>query len=167
MNTCIIIILLSAVLYTGNSFSQSSLTILSGATLGVLSGTDLCANTIYGQENIYGGGTICGGLVAMESEIMNELPKSFALSQNYPNPFNPETQFNYQLPLPGIVSIKIYDQLGREVYSLFEGEQEAGYYKTRFNGKDLASGIYYYRLTAYSAPGNISFAKTLKMTLIK
>jgi hypothetical protein len=75
-----------------------------------------------------------------------ELPKEFRIEQNYPNPFNPETKICYQVPEAKQISIKVYDILGREVMTLVDGKQEAGYYEIKFNGKNLSSGIYIYRL---------------------
>jgi hypothetical protein len=75
-----------------------------------------------------------------------ELPKEFKLEQNYPNPFNPETRICYQVPETKQISLKVYDILGREVMTLVDGKQEAGYYEIKFNGKNLSSGIYIYRL---------------------
>lgn len=75
-----------------------------------------------------------------------ELPKEFKLEQNYPNPFNPETRICYQVPEAKQISLKVYDILGREVITLVDSKQEAGYYEIKFNGKNLSSGIYIYRL---------------------
>jgi hypothetical protein len=162
------IIVSLTLLITCSLQSQSVLTLDAGTTLGVLTGSDLCANTINGSGILYGGGTICGGLVSVEPIAENELPVTFGISQNYPNPFNPNTVINYQIPNSSYVSIKVYDQLGREVYDLFEGEQNAGFYRVTFEGTNLASGIYYYRITAYSGSNReTSFTSTKKMILIK
>ena len=94
-------------------------------------------------------------------EVDAGLPKQFALAPNYPNPFNPTTVINYQLPVAGNVSLKIYDVLGKEVMTLVNGRQEAGTYNFNFNANHLASGIYFYRLQAGS------FVETKKMMLVK
>ena len=75
------------------------------------------------------------------------IPDKYDLSQNYPNPFNPVTTINYDLPNDGIVSIKVYDILGREVKTLVNEMKIAGYYKVQFNAADLASGAYFYLLS--------------------
>ena len=70
----------------------------------------------------------------------------FRLSQNYPNPFNPSTIINYSLPHSGLVQLKVYDLLGREVATLVNKEQTKGNYKINFNASNLTSGIYFYKL---------------------
>ena len=70
----------------------------------------------------------------------------FALSQNYPNPFNPSTLIGYSVPSAGRVSLNVYDVLGREVATLFEGVRQPGSYTARFDGTGLPSGVYLYRL---------------------
>ncbi|MBX7041522.1 MAG: T9SS type A sorting domain-containing protein [Ignavibacteria bacterium] len=74
------------------------------------------------------------------------IPDKYGLSQNYPNPFNPVTTINYDLPSDGIVTIKVYDMLGRELKTLVHEMKTAGYYKVQFNAAGIASGAYFYRL---------------------
>jgi len=88
-------------------------------------------------------------------------PKSFELSQNYPNPFNPSTVINYQLPVNSKVSLKIYDLLGREIATLVDKEQSAGWKQVEWNASRVASGIYFYKLLANN------FIETKKMLVIK
>jgi len=85
----------------------------------------------------------------------------FQLEQNYPNPFNPFTSIQYAAGNRQFVSIKIYNVLGNEVATLVNEEKPAGEYKVEFNGSDLPSGLYFYRLEA----GN--YTETKKMVLIK
>jgi hypothetical protein len=68
------------------------------------------------------------------------------LAQNYPNPFNPATQIVYAIPQSGLVTLKIYDLTGREIQTLINTFQPAGQYAYEFDGKRLASGVYFYRL---------------------
>lgn len=90
-----------------------------------------------------------------------ELPTSFALYQNFPNPFNPTTMISYQLPANSLVSLKVYDILGREVATLVNGRQSAGSHSVKFDTGNLASGVYFYRLQAGS------FVQTKKMVVMK
>jgi hypothetical protein len=85
----------------------------------------------------------------------------FALSQNYPNPFNPVSKIKYSLRHSSIVKLKVFDILGNEISTLVNTEQPAGNYEVEFNGSDLASGIYFYRLSA----GEYTSVK--KMLLLK
>jgi hypothetical protein len=78
----------------------------------------------------------------------SNVPFQFALEQNYPNPFNPTTTINYQLLQDGLVVLKVYDILGREVVTLFNKLEEAGFHSTQFDANGLTSGIYFYRLQA-------------------
>ena len=75
-------------------------------------------------------------------------PATFELFQNYPNPFNPTTLISYQLPQASKVNLKIFDVLGREVATLLDGQQDAGYYEKSFNARRFASGMYVYQLIA-------------------
>ena len=95
------------------------------------------------------------------TEPGDALPQTFALDQNYPNPFNPSTVIRYQLPVNSEVSLKVFDVLGREVANLIDGRMEAGYHQLTFNARDLASGMYIYRLQAGST------VITRKLSLIK
>jgi hypothetical protein len=77
-----------------------------------------------------------------------EVPEEFSLSQNYPNPFNPATTITYGLPRTLQVRLTVYDILGREVATLVNEKKAAGVYQVRFDGRSLASGVYFYRLDA-------------------
>ena len=78
------------------------------------------------------------------------IPGSLSLAQNYPNPFNPVTNIRYQLPAQSHVMLKVFDVLGREVATLVNGVEEPGYKEVQFNGSNLSSGMYFYRLQAGS-----------------
>ncbi|MBI4811808.1 MAG: hypothetical protein HY800_10280, partial [Ignavibacteriales bacterium] len=97
-----------------------------------------------------------------------ELPRKFALEQNHPNPFNPSTVISYQLPVESSVRLRIYDILGREVQTLVDGIQDAGFKSMVWNASDLSSSIYFYRLDAVSIhiPAK-TFTKVRKMILIR
>ena len=98
-------------------------------------------------------------------------PKEYSLEQNYPNPFNPSTKIRYTVPaspksspkertLNGVILI-VYDILGNQVATLVNEKKEPGYYEVDFNGSNLASGVYIYRLNA------ADFVSVKKMMLIK
>ena len=76
----------------------------------------------------------------------SNLPFGYKLSQNYPNPFNPSTKIEYQVANAGLVSLKVYDVLGKEIATLINEVKSAGSYEVNFNAAGLASGIYFYRL---------------------
>jgi hypothetical protein len=74
-------------------------------------------------------------------------PRVFSLDQNYPNPFNPTTTMEFTLPSNGRAALKIFDVLGREVATLFDGLTNAGeYHEVRFDASRFSSGIYFARL---------------------
>ena len=90
------------------------------------------------------------------------LPSGFTLGQNYPNPFNPSTQISYSVPQAGEISLKVYNALGQEVATLFQGRSQPGTHTVTFEAGELPSGIYFYRLE-----GDAGVAITKKLTLIK
>jgi photosystem II stability/assembly factor-like uncharacterized protein len=94
------------------------------------------------------GDTVFNILVGVDGKKNSNLPLNYALSQNYPNPFNPITKISYQLPFNSKVNLKIFDILGREVTTLVNEEKPAGSYEVEFNGSNLPSGIYFYKLQA-------------------
>ncbi len=98
--------------------------------------------------------------------IPDAIPSRYSLRQNYPNPFNPTTVIEYQLPKAGEAMLKIYDVLGREVTTLVNGKQNAGYYSVTFNAGNLPSGVYFYRIEITSHDGEI-FTADKKLLLLK
>jgi hypothetical protein len=91
----------------------------------------------------------------------NLIPTEFALFQNYPNPFNPTTIIRYSVPTLSNVSIKLYDLLGNELGTLTNEEKAPGNYEVEFEAKDIASGVYIYKLQAGS------FTQSKKMMLLR
>jgi uncharacterized membrane protein len=85
----------------------------------------------------------------------------FSLEQNYPNPFNPATTINFSIPQTGLVSLKIYDLLGKEIKTLVNEIREAGFHQVIFDASDFSSGVYFYTIKADD------FVQTKKLTLIK
>lgn len=100
--------------------------------------------------------------LALSNENNLEIPNTVELQQNYPNPFNPSTSINFGVPTSGKVTLEVFDVLGRKVATLINGENKvAGRHTINFDAKNLASGMYIYRLQA----GNSVLTK--KLTLIK
>ncbi|MCX6163548.1 MAG: T9SS type A sorting domain-containing protein, partial [Ignavibacteriae bacterium] len=80
---------------------------------------------------------------------------------NYPNPFNPVTRINFDIPKQGLVTMKVFDILGREVRTLVNEVKAPGKYSVDFNGTELSSGVYFYRLESNN------FTDIKRMILIK
>ncbi len=99
------------------------------------------------------------------------MPTSFGLQQNYPNPFNPTTVISYSLPVDGMVTLKIYHLLGREVATVLQNEtMESGNYQTTFNTTSLTGGAYFYRINVESVDEDgikNTFTDVKRMMLIK
>jgi agmatine deiminase len=91
----------------------------------------------------------------------SEQVKEYSLYQNYPNPFNPTTSIKFSIPKSGFTTLKVYDVMGREVASLVNSKLGAGNYNADFNGANLSSGVYFYKLVS----GDFKAVK--KLTLIK
>ncbi len=101
----------------------------------------------------------------LESDVVIVPPNVFSLGQNYPNPSNPKSKIDYEIPVDGKVTIRLYDILGKETVSIVNETKLAGYYSAEFDGTNLASGVYFYRIIVEG--GAQKFSKTLKMILIK
>jgi len=112
-------------------------------------------------NNLYIDRITSGTVTGVVSNNLSLIPDTYELSQNYPNPFNPVTQINFSIPKQSIVTLKIYDVLGKEVYTLVNESKPAGFYTVDFNASDLSSGAYFYRIEA----GNFTDIK--RMMLIK
>jgi hypothetical protein len=117
--------------------------------------TDVSANNFYIATE--GSGLTITSL----NETPPVIPIEPSLKQNYPNPFNPRTSIQYTLNNLLFVSFKVYDVLGNEISILVNEEKPAGNYEIDFNGSDLSSGVYFYRMQAGS------FSDTKKFTLMK
>jgi len=169
----------------GNSESKSFPIIVSSAAKTVkisweLTSASISASLFSGTKEVplkrNGSTTLSSSnlkLVLMGSKNDGLLPKVYALQQNYPNPFNPTTSIQYQLPFDSRVIVKIYDIMGKEVRSLIDDNQEAGFKSIEWNstnnsGNVVASGVYFYRITAtnMAEPSKI-FVDTKKMMLLK
>ncbi len=107
-------------------------------------------STVYHRTEITGTG-----------EVNTQIPNRFVLKQNYPNPFNPATVIKYFIPKQTMVKIKIYDINGKKINELINSSQTAGNHEVTFNGTNLSSGTYFYKIEAGE------FTETKKMILIK
>jgi hypothetical protein len=105
---------------------------------------------------------IATGIITTTSTVADK----FSLSQNYPNPFNPSTTIKFSLPSNGMISLKVYDLMGKEVSSLVNGNMNAGEFTTQFNGANLSSGMYFYKLEFNGVDGK-SFSEQKKLMLVK
>ena len=90
-----------------------------------------------------------------------DAPRVFALEQNYPNPFNPVTNIGFQIAESRVVRLQVFDVLGREVRTLLHERKEPGVHTTAFDGSDLPSGVYFYRLEAGE------YVATKRLVLVK
>jgi hypothetical protein len=97
----------------------------------------------------------------LDAEDEGALVNKFSLAQNYPNPFNPATLIRYSIAQAGLVTLKVYDVLGREVFSLVNEEKAAGSYDVSFDASRLSSGVYLYKIESGS------YQEAKKMILIK
>jgi hypothetical protein len=140
------------------------------AAQAMLAGIDWDVSVSDGVEEVMAeNGPLTVGINASDAVLsINEelLPEKFALHQNYPNPFNPITTLRYDLPENSLVNIIIYDLLGRQVKSLINQSQDAGFKSVIWNatnnhGKPVSAGVYLYRIQAGS------FSKVQKMVLLK
>jgi len=96
------------------------------------------------------------------------LPETFALFANYPNPFNPETIIQFDLPKTSLVSLVVYDILGRPVSTVLNNQQlRPRTHRVLFKAENLASGAYLYRLTVKNEDDGSQFTRTGKMMLVR
>ncbi|MBZ0200796.1 MAG: T9SS type A sorting domain-containing protein [Ignavibacteriaceae bacterium] len=106
-------------------------------------------------------GTITVNTATEVKQVDKTAPNNFVLMQNYPNPFNPTTTISFSLPAKSFVSLAVFNAQGKEVSMLINEELSAGYYSKKWNGMNLSSGVYYYRLEAGQ------FIETKKLILLK
>ncbi len=99
-------------------------------------------------------------------KVESGIAENFSLSQNYPNPFNPTTNIKFSIPSQGLVTLKVYNTLGKEVSGLVNNTLNAGTYEVNFNASNLSSGIYYYKINFTNIEGK-NFSDTKKLMLVK
>ncbi len=95
------------------------------------------------------------------NNINTAIPQTMRLHQNYPNPFNPATKIGFNLPKGSFAKLTVYDITGREIKTLVNENLHAGTYEYEWNGINLPSGVYFYKLTAEN------FTETRRMVLVK
>ncbi len=101
------------------------------------------------------------GILLPVENAYRSTPAKYELSQNFPNPFNPTTAITFAVPQKGLVTLKVYDILGNTITTLVNEEKPAGQYTKQFDAHNIASGVYFYKLTV----GGVSLSK--KMLVIK
>ena len=108
---------------------------------------------------------------AAEASVAS-LPADFALGRAHPNPFNPSTEIPFELARDGLVRLEVYNLAGQRVRSLVDGTRQAGTYAINWDarddqGRDVASGIYLYRLSFSGGPGRAGFSASRRVTLLR
>jgi len=169
---------LDSIISTNSNFSHlsSSLTLMSGQSkylVIIFSPKDTLTQSGYIiMKSRAAGITDTVALMGLGSSALDvdnnnsHISNNYSLSQNYPNPFNPTTVISYQLPRNSFVTLKVYDILGREVITLINSKQNAGKYQVVFSGRDLASGIYIYKIEAIGDNAK-RFLSIRKLVLLK
>ncbi|HEY5123078.1 MAG TPA: T9SS type A sorting domain-containing protein [Ignavibacteria bacterium] len=147
-------------IYTASAFPSATLfgSSRAGYRLGA---ADSCLTMWSGAAGVglYATAGCTGIITGIGNE--NNTPLVYSLNQNYPNPFNPVTKISYAIPVTGLVTLKVYDITGKEVASLVNEVKAAGNYIVDFNGANLSSGAYFYKLESGS------FSAVKKLMLIK
>lgn len=128
-------------------------------------------NRVYGWAITYGGLimrlTDTSSVIGINGNT-SSAPQSYYLYQNYPNPFNPVTKINYEIPTSSYVIIKVFDLLGNETKTLVNKKQSSGRYEVEFDGNNLPSGVYFYRIEAVPIGRQAgSFISSKKMVLVR
>ncbi len=116
---------------------------------------------IHGGPPYYMTGSFDALVTGVGDKQISEQPRLFRLDQNFPNPFNPTTFIRFSVPNASVVTLKVFDIVGNEIATLVNERKSPGNYVVEFNGANLASGIYLYRLEA------TNFSNTKKLLLLK
>ena len=102
-----------------------------------------------------------------DNQLLGQLPSEFVLRQNYPNPFNPSTSIKFGLAEQAIITLEIFNILGESVTKVVDESLDAGFYNFSVSMNGLASGMYFYRLTAISSDGKSLYNNMKKMILVQ
>jgi hypothetical protein len=119
------------------------------------------AMEIYSNDYHFWSDTFTIDVVSAIEKYEDRIPKEFTLYQNHPNPFNPSTKIKYSLPKPETVKIEVYNIIGQKIKTLLNKPMPAGHHEVEFNGQNLSSGVYLYRIEAGA------WQDVKKMVLIK
>ncbi len=159
---CVVVVVLILFVHTVDLFAQNSVVSWSALDMGVASPASATTQiySVAGQvlvgslrsdntmiESGFLADTLFRSVVTSIAEH-GDVPIEYALQQNYPNPFNPSTTIRYGLPNRSHVTLTVFNTLGQQTAILQNGEQEAGYHEVQFDGKNLSSGVYFYRIQA-------------------
>jgi hypothetical protein len=146
---------------TFNTFSTKLLSPVSGNHDVYLLFTGSMTDKILMLQSFYFTGTKIAAGISGKNLRGENIPQQYNLEQNYPNPFNPATTIDYSISKNGYVILAVYNILGQKVATLYEGYQNAGYYKVDFDASKLTSGVYIYQIKANE------FVSSKKLILIK
>jgi hypothetical protein len=125
--------------------------------------------SFYPRENTFGYGPFLRLITPATSSVPSQepgVPLGSELKRNYPNPFNPTTTIEYHIAAAALVTMKVFDSLGREVATLVNGGEEAGYHAVTFDASHLASGMYFARFIVQEQSGP-AIVQTAKLLLAK
>lgn len=165
--------------YTNTTFDDSATVSITQGTppfsgsfkpqspLGVYNNKPIAGNWILKVTDVAQGnqGTMISWCILAQTKTVSiheeYIPAYYDLSQNYPNPFNSSTRISYSIPNNSDVSLTVYDLLGREVRTLVNEHQNAGNYVVMFNSGNMASGVYFYRLSTEN------YTEIRRMVIIK
>ena len=161
--------------WAGANFNKISKTTNNGVSWGIQSSPLFNNSSAFAIDSLkaWAGGnglvrtTDGGGLVVSVKQNSMETPSGFKLYQNYPNPFNPKTKINYEIKKSGFINLTVYDIRGSKISVLINKRQSSGNYEMEFDGSNLNSGVYFYKILVTDEKSNDVFSETKNMLLVK
>jgi hypothetical protein len=149
--------------YTGRG--SNSITARGNAQIAVHFETTLIRSGVVASDIFIKEGTLTLTGINSSNEIVTS---GYKLYDNFPNPFNPTTAISYSLEISSVVTIKVYDLLGKEIATIVDGFKPAGIHSVIFDARDLSSGIYFYKMEAkQEGSQNRKFVDRKKMVLVR
>ena len=145
---------------TPSTFQGGPVIVSDDAGGAIVAWHDSRASSFGGPSDIYAHHIGSNGLTKVNKQVTG-VATEYTLSQNYPNPFNPSTQIQFSIARAGLVTLKVYDLLGKEVATLIHQELTPSTYSVTWNASNVASGAYFYRIESGS------FVQTRKLLLMK